>query len=61
MYFDGEVCHAGKWRETFERFFPKLSVRLVELWPDGQRLQRPRRQMAHECFDLTLELSLFGI
>jgi len=35
---DGDVTHMGKHREAIERFSPKLSVCLVELWPNGQGL-----------------------
>ena len=33
---DRDIVNAGKRREAFERFFPKLSVCFAELWPDGQ-------------------------
>ena len=35
---NGDIAHAGEHREAVERFSPKLSVRLVELWPDCQGL-----------------------
>jgi len=33
---DGDIAHARKWGEAVQRFFPKPSVRLVEMWPDSQ-------------------------
>ena len=34
-FYDGDVADAGKRREAFECFFPKLSV-CFALWPDSQ-------------------------
>ena len=36
VIYDGEVVQTGKWRETPERFFPKLGVRFDDLRPNGQ-------------------------
>jgi len=34
--YDGDIAHAWKRGEAFERFFPKLSVRFIDLRSDGQ-------------------------
>ena len=34
--YDGDIVHARKRREASERFFPKLSIGLVGLRPNGQ-------------------------
>ena len=36
VIYDGDIVHARKWREVFERFLPKPNVGLVGLRPDGQ-------------------------
>ena len=36
VIYDGDIVHARKWREVFERCFPKPDVGLVGLRPDGQ-------------------------
>jgi hypothetical protein len=38
---DGDIVHAGKQGEIHKYIFPNLSVRLVDLWPDGQWRQSP--------------------
>ena len=59
---DGDVAHAGEQWEAVECFSPKLSVRLVELRPDGQRLQGPLlRQMTHERFETMSGPLSFGV
>ena len=34
--YDGDMVHTWKRREASERFFPKLSIGLVGLRPNGQ-------------------------
>ena len=41
VVYNGDIVHARKRGETFERFFPKFDVGIVGLRPDGQRCQRP--------------------
>lgn len=36
VIYDRDAVHTRERREVFERFLPKLSVRLLDLWPDRQ-------------------------